>query len=324
MSKPASPALIGSFVVGAITLAIVGMALFGAGKLFRKTIPFIMYFDGDVNGLKVGAPVKFKGVEIGSVTNVLLNMGGFEPLDSAAEEPRIPVLIELDQERITEKGGRVRLDDKDILKRLIDRGLRAQLSMESFVTGLLYVKLDMFPDSPLRLVADPQAKYPEIPTIPTPLEEAQAVASGFLKKLDQVDFAGLMKSISNVAEGLDKLVNSPDLKDAVSSVNKAIDNLNATVTSFRNVANEVDQEVGPLAKSLRAAVDDADAAIKEASATIASINSAIQPDSPLMYQLRTTMEGLSATARTVRLLADYLERNPTALLRGKLEPEGDR
>ena len=324
MSKRASPAMIGSFVVGAITLVIVTVALLGAGKLFRKTFPFIMYFEGSVNGLKVGAAVKFKGVEIGSVTDILLNVSQIAQLDNAAVEAHIPVLIELDEIRIREKGGKITFDDPQTMKRMIDKGLRAQLASESFVTGLLYVKLDIFPQTLVDLVADPAVKYQEIPTIPTPLEEAQAVASGFLRKLDQVDFAGLMKSISNVAAGLDTLVNAPELNKAVSSINKAIDNLNVTITSFRNVANNVNTKIDPFVTNLQTAVDNANEAIKGAEATIATINTTMQPDSPFMYELRRSLEVLSDTARTVRSLADYLERNPSALIRGKAEPEGTR
>jgi paraquat-inducible protein B len=316
--------MIGSFVVGAITLVIVVVALLGAGKLFRKTYPFILYFERDVSGLRVGAPVKFKGVEIGSVINVLLNVGDFAQEGPLTEKVRIPVLIELDEARIRQKGAKISLKDPEVRKLMIEGGLRGQLTMESFLTGLLYVKLDMLPGTPAKFVADPSVEYPEIPTIPTPLEEAQAVASKFLQKLDQVDFAGLMRSISNVAEGLDKLVNSPELSKTVHAINRAIENLNLTITSFRNTANELNTNIAPVSKSLKAAIDDADAAIKEAKVTIAAIGNALQPDSQFMYQINTSLEVLSATARTVRSLADFLERNPTSLLRGKAEPEGKR
>lgn len=325
MKKRVSPALIGSFVVGAITLVIVLVALLGSGRLFRKTYPFVLFFEGDVNGLKVGAPVKFKGVEIGSVTDIRLQLGEAEDIEGeAGAAARIPVIIHLDETRIREKGGRVRLGDPTWIGREIEAGLRAQLSMESFLTGLLYVKLDLLPTTPVKLVGDPTVRYPEIPTVPTPLEEAQAVASKFLQKLDQVDFAGLMKSISNVAKGLDSLVNAPELKRAVSSLNKAILNLNETITSFRNVANQLNDNIAPIRQSLQTAVDDADKAIKEATMAITSLNTNLQPDSPFMYQFRTAMENLSSAARTVQSLADYLERNPSSLLRGKSERERRR
>ena len=143
MGKRANPAIVGAFVVGAVVLAVVGVALFGSGRLFRTTYEYVMYFTGDVNGLKIGAPVKFKGVEIGRVQDILLNVSQMNVFDSSAPQAaagkvRIPVIIEIDQDALSEKGGHIKPDPKT-LKLLIDRGLRGQMAMESFVTGLLYV-----------------------------------------------------------------------------------------------------------------------------------------------------------------------------------------
>ena len=85
MGRKANPVLIGAFVVGAIALGVVGIVVFGSGRLFADTTPFVMYFTGSVDGLNVGSPVKFKGVEIGAVTSIQLDIG---------EEARIPVWIE--------------------------------------------------------------------------------------------------------------------------------------------------------------------------------------------------------------------------------------
>ena len=178
MSKRSSPAVIGGFVVGAVALAVVGVAVFGSGRLFRHTKTFVMYFDSDVNGLNVGAPVKFKGVPIGAVKDVLLRAPGATTTQSWAvtERPLIPVLVDIDLDRIRERGGAARVEERAAMKEMIDAGLRAQLAMESFVTGLLYVKLDRFAGTPVRLVADPGVPYEELPTIPTPLEELQSRA----------------------------------------------------------------------------------------------------------------------------------------------------
>jgi len=215
--RRASPAAVGAFVVGAVVLAVIAVAVFGSGRLFRQTYPYVIYFTGDVNGLKIGAPVKFKGVEIGAVTDIRLNVSAMTTLDSQ-EEARIPVIIELDAGRMTEKGVKVRFDDPKRLQTLIDLGLRAQLSMESFVTGLLYVKLDLHPGSPVRLVADPTVKYQEIPSLPTPLEEVQMRAAEFLKKLEATDLAGLITSLHETVDGAKKLLNSPALQETIDTL----------------------------------------------------------------------------------------------------------
>src|SRR5262249_62254129 len=98
MNKKISPTLIGAFVVGALALLVVAIIAFGSGQLFRKTREFVLYFEGSVNGLHIGAPVKFKGVEIGSVKNILLQLNK----DMAVNE--IPVIIEIDLKKLTSMG----------------------------------------------------------------------------------------------------------------------------------------------------------------------------------------------------------------------------
>jgi paraquat-inducible protein B len=143
MNRRISPALIGAFVIGAVALVVIAVISLGSGKFFRKTYEFVLYFQGSVNGLNVGAPVKYKGVEIGSVTDILLQL-------EEVEVDRIPVIVELDAGKIAGRGftGNL-LVDPAALQTAIDRGLRGQLRMESFVTGVLYVALDLYSNSPV-------------------------------------------------------------------------------------------------------------------------------------------------------------------------------
>src|SRR5581483_5670414 len=172
MGRRPNPAVIGAFVVGAVVLAVVGVLVLGSGRYFRATMPVVVYFTGSVNGRAVGAPVKFKGFPGGDGRDIRLNSA---PHERAAADVRIPVLIELDQGRIAEQGVRTGVDEKT-LRRLIDEGLRAQLSTESFMTGVLYVALDLRPGTPVRLVSDPTVPYVEIPALPTAMEAVQDAA----------------------------------------------------------------------------------------------------------------------------------------------------
>ena len=125
MNKKISPTLMGAFVVGALALLVIAIIALGSARLFRKTYEFVLFFQGSVNGLNVGAPVKYKGVEIGSVTDILLQLEKVEP-------GRIPVIIELDAKKLAGRGFRGSLlVDPDELQRAIDQGLRGQLQMES-------------------------------------------------------------------------------------------------------------------------------------------------------------------------------------------------
>src|SRR5205823_5013035 len=210
MNKKISPTLIGGFVVGAIALLVIAVIAFGSGMLFRKTKEFVSYFDGNVNGLHIGAPVKFRGVEVGSVKNILLQ------LDKSLDVRSIPVIFEIDLEKITSRGATATLlEDPTALKVAIDRGLRAQLQTESLLTGVLYIGIDLFPGTPVKLVQAARSKYPEIPTVPTVLERAEVTTGEILAKLREVDFKGMMDSVSRALDGVGQLVHSPALKSAL-------------------------------------------------------------------------------------------------------------
>ena len=113
MNKKMSPTLVGAFVLGALALVVVGILAFGTGELFAKKYEFVLYFDSSVNGLNIGAPVKVRGVEIGTVTNILLSLDREKRLKEAAEvgarqammdwSPKIPVIIELAAKKLTKK-----------------------------------------------------------------------------------------------------------------------------------------------------------------------------------------------------------------------------
>src|SRR5262249_4445784 len=149
------------------------------------------------------------------------NAGTMNQLAVQGAEGRIPGIIELDAQQVSGMGASAP-PDPETIKRLVDIGLRAQLSSQSFGTGLLYVNFDMHPDGESRVVPDPTVQYPEIPTLPTPFEEAQMRAARFLAKLADYDVRALLDSIAHTASGLDQLVNSPDLRDAVAALAPAV------------------------------------------------------------------------------------------------------
>jgi paraquat-inducible protein B len=324
MGKRANPAIIGGFVVGAVVLTVVAVAAFGSGRLFRKTYPYVIYFTGDVNGLNVGGPVKFKGVPVGSVKDIMFNVGGeMSRVVSERELFRIPVVIELDEESVGRRGARNR-PDPAMIKQLIVLGLRAQLAMESIVTGLLYVKLDMHPETPAVFVADPSVKYVEIPAIPTPLEQAQMKAAELLAKLEKVEIGPLISSLNEAVAGANNLLNSPNLKRAVDALpggveklSTAADSLDETLVSVRKLSEGMRARVGPLGASLQQTSTEAGVALRAAAETLEGVQGLLAPESPLAYQLAQTLADFAAAAQAVRRFAEELERSPTILVRGK-------
>jgi paraquat-inducible protein B len=325
--KRAQAAVVGGFVVGAIGLALIAVIILGGGKFLHRRHIFVAYFRSTVHGLDKGAPVKFKGVEIGSVSDIRINMS---KLPTRPEDLRIPVLLALDANKLSAGGSNVDLDNPETLKTYIDQGLRAQLASISFITGLRYVALDVVPGSKIDMVNDPTVEYVEIPTLPGELEGAQKELIAVLGKLSELDFGKLYRSVDKVVGSAQKLLDSmnelvgdvdelarlPDFRDAARNLRDITGNLNAAVTEFRQIEKQLDAD-GPFAKNLEMAAANAVRALDRASVAANLVAGAVHPDSRLFVQLEQTLGDLSEAARSLRRLADQLDRDPGALLRGK-------
>jgi paraquat-inducible protein B len=284
-----------------------------------------------VNGLRIGAPVKFKGVEIGSVKDIRLQ------LEKGAQVNKIPVIVEIDLEKLTSRGasGVVAKDVTTFHQAILEMGLRGQLLMESLVTGLLYVALDFFPGTPIRLVQQPGGhyQYPEIPTTPTTLELAQDAVTQIFNKLEEIDFKGITKSLTETVDGVNRLVNSPDLKASLRALQQTMPKVDEALQSVRKLTTTMDSSVTALAGNLEQTSDAAreamqqaaiaikqtDGALKAAEAAMINVNGVMDQDSPTFYEFRKSMREVSAAARSLRLLTGYIERNPRALIFGKPE-----
>jgi paraquat-inducible protein B len=333
MNKKISPALIGAFVLGATALIVIAILVFGSGRLFRNTREFVLYFDGSVNGLRVGAPVKIKGVEIGSVKDIRLQ------LDQGAELNKIPVIVEIDLEKLTSRGSvraaAAAMDRKTLQKVVVDRGLRGQLEMESLVTGLLYVSFDFFPGTPINLVqkANADNKYPEIPTVPTAFQQAKDAVTQIVNKLEEIDFKTIVASLNETVTGINHTVNSPDLEASIRSLRQTMPKLDAAVVKIGDLAGTLNENVKTLSTDLeqtsgdtRVALKQATAALKQteetmkrAEAAVANIETISDQDSTVNYQLVRGLKEVSAAARSLRGLTSYLERNPRSLIFGRPE-----
>ncbi len=319
MGRKANPAVIGAFVVGAIALAVIGVAVFGSGRMFKHNVKFVCFFSGTVNGLNVGAPVKFKGVEVGSVTDIRLRLGEAPIAEAAvvAQGIRIPVFIEIDPDKIALQGGRRNLRDPEQLKQLIDLGLRAQLNSQSMVTGLLFVQLDFYPEKPPTFFLPPGSKEVEIPTIPTTMEQVQSAAAEIIHKLEDIHFDTMVKSATEVLDGMKNVVNSPGLKQTIEILPTTVTNVNEAVVSLRQLTTQLRDKQGPVLDSLKVASDKAGATLEQAQVTLKGVQTLVDARSPLAVQLSASLQEIGGAARSLRLLTDYLERNPSSVVRGK-------
>jgi paraquat-inducible protein B len=306
VSERANPTRVGSFVVGAVILFIGGLVAFGSGRCFQSTIPVMLYFEGNVNGLDVGAPVKFRGVEVGRVTQIRLR---FEPAGGSID---IPVLIELDQRKLESAG--VPVLDRAALESAVENGLRARLETQSLLTGLLFVQLDFFPDQIGHLADVSDGGLLQIPTLPTALEEAQNTLTALAEKIGDIDFAGLIDAFRDAAEAVRELAGSGETESTIASINEA-------VKSVKRLTESLNAKVGPVGDSLRATSQQTEATVKELETVARSARELLEPESPLAVRLSQALTEITAAARSMRTLADSLERDPSAIVRGRATPE---
>lgn len=326
MNHKPNPKLVGAFVVGAVVLAAVALGVLGSGKLFRHAIPFVLYFPSSVEGLNVGAPVKFKGVEVGRVSRILLNLDRPESSDA-----QIPVFIDLDMDKVIKKGGPPDLEDPAVVVGFIARGLRAELESQSLLTGQLFIELDFHPEIPAHLVQPPGYRYRELPTIPNSLERTGVIAEDVLDQLRRANLPALVHSAVQALDGIHSLVESPEVKLDLRQVRVTLRHADRAMADLDRTASRLESRLEPLAASLGAtsdttrqavasaerAITHADAAIEQLQTTLAGVRAQVEPDSPLSHELLRTLAETAAAARSVRQLADYLQRNPSSLVLGR-------
>ena len=330
MSKKANPAVVGGFVLGAVALAVGSLFFFGGGKFFRTTETYVAYFEGSLKGLEIGAPVTFRGVRIGTVKDIQV------VYDVDKSSLNIPVIFDIDLDRLVLEGDVAQAskaddDDHDVL---IERGLRAQLQMRSMVTGQLAVNLDFFPDSEPVYHGDYKG-YGEYPTVPSEVEKLRDIAEKLVSQLQDVpigeigqDIRDVLSSLdelvssdelNNAVAGADRLINSPDLAASVQALRTALENADAAMQSVRRLADNAEENLVPLAEALKGASKDLGGLLDQAARVLKSLESSLDDDSDLRVRTLNAMEEVAAAARSVRILSEYLERHPEAIVRGKKE-----
>ena len=376
MSRRANTSLIGVFVLGGAALLLSFVVLFGNLTLFQDAVPFELYFDTSVSGLNEGAPVLFRGVKVGRVTDIRLEA------NPQSKDVKIPVTIEIDPRRIEQIGSSS--SPGELFTSLIENGLRAKLGIQSYITGQCLIELDFEPDTPINLVQD-EATPVEIPTTRSGFQELSAT-------VERLPINDLMNKLISALEGIEKTVNSPKLHNSISSLNQTMKTVQETalalksripslmdgaenaLSSFERAARTAENSTRNIESDARAALDRASSAISstesgldqavrdvaqaagearaafvqlrktfslehgtaaelaqgmsatlnqvqeamtQASTTLESLAGMGGSDSPIGYELTKTLREVSSAARSLKTLADTLERNPEAIFRGK-------
>ena len=357
MKRRANATLIGAFVVAGLTLVAAGVIAAAGGKLFTRTEQAVMHFNGSIYGLQVGAPVVLRGVRVGSVASIGLV---FEPATGGF---LIPVVASLERDVIRSlplrPAGAAGADAEPApatdltLAALVAKGLRAQLSMQSLLTGQLYIDLDLRPGGAAKLhdggTGSGNGGRVEIPTSSTAIQNLK-------EQLEGLDMRRLLDDVSAIASSARAVVAGPQLK-------QAMDDLAQITGQVRRVSDSLARQVGPLSQSAQATLTDGqrtmgrlgdaadrvgDAARRlgstadrvgalaapdsallqrvqqtadELARSAAALRSQTDDGAPVVQNLTRTLQDVSKASRAVRELADLLARQPDALLRGRTATE---
>lgn len=333
MKTKVSPAIVGAFVIGAFALGIIALLAFGGVSFFAKPDRFLVYFDESIHGLDLGSPVKLRGVRVGRVVSTSLRY------DEKSNRSAVAVVCELNKDIVTDPNGAViDVGKRANLQTLVQRGLRARLDVAGLATGLLFVQLEFFNPQEYPAAARPaDSRYVIVPSVPSTIAEFQKAIGEILGKAKDIDLAGLAKDISSLAVTARKRIDELDLKGLTEQWKKTgaqfealanspefkrtFDHLNLAIDDLRKTIANLDAQVEPTSHELKETLGDARKAMQAFNETAASARTFIAAHAGLGEELGDTFEHLNEAADAVKRLADFLERNPNALITGRKRPQ---
>ena len=309
MTRP-SATLIGTFVLGALGLVVAGVLFFGGGMVREKRFTVVSFFDASVAGLRVGAPVTFRGVPVGEVKSLGVR------LDPRTGRSIIQVNMELVPQTLTVYGAPMPTDGT-LVPSLVRDGLTAQLVMQSFVTGLLSVELAFRPGEQVSRFGD--ATLPEVPSVPGHFE-------ALAKQLETVDIAAVLDTLQRtlaaaqptlhqlprVLTSFERTLGTIDREVGASSAS-----LQQTLAAARTLATDLDRNSASTLAALRETLARADGTLGKADATLDGLNEVVDPRGQTAMQVRRAVDDLAATSARLRNLAERVDRDPSVLVRGR-------
>jgi len=317
MSKRTQPALVGTFVVGGMAV-IVGLALlFGSGRLSRETLTLVSFFDGDVSGLREAAPVTFRGVNVGQVSQVLLNL----PEDPRAftTDVRIAVVFEVDLERVrsVSPGESRDLADPVEFEEIIQAGLRVGMKTNNLMSGIKSLTLDLRPDVPDTRLQGVELPYWEVPTIPSPLVAVQVKLEEMANKLMDLPLDSIAVNINGMVTDLRRVINSEQVTDLGDQATRTLETLAVATEEMTTFISGLGDTVEPVVEGLDETFTEARNLMESMEATLAQIRADSGSESPLNYRTLQLLEETDLVLRSLRDFIDYLKANPSALIKGR-------
>lgn len=259
-------------------------------KQFTQKLYYVMHFNGSIRGLAVGAPVEFRGIPLGKVENIDLKM------DMTSQEIRIPVLVSIQPQHFDEK---ITKDEAQaMMSKLVSKGLRARLESASLLTGQKLITLTMEKNPPPAKIVTTQF-YSEFPTVGSVLDDLPSLAKE------------IMGNLQDTLAGVKKLMNSGKLDKAVDNLNGVLQEAEQAVRAAKKVLETVDKQTLPTV------TQEVTKTLQKLQGSLSHLDRLTAQNSPTQYQLQEMLEEVTAASRSVRTLAEMLQRQPNALIRGK-------
>nr|WP_305890993.1 MlaD family protein [Methylomonas sp. WSC-7] len=317
-------------MVGALILLTAGVMIFGGSDFFKDKKRFVIFFDSALNGLNVGAPVKLQGVQIGNVNEISLVM------DSATGRIFKPVVIEIDPAllqdlSVQQSGGHSKKQRMQDAQRMIDAGLKGRLETQSLLTGLLYVDLNFYSDKPINLVKLDYKNLPELPSVPTTVDEIRNTADEIFNRVRQLPLEAITKNMADTLNSMHGLLESDDTKKSMAALAKSLQetqrlmsslndqigplmvNANSALTETRTTLQDFNKELLPVLRAAEQSLNAATKMMEGSQNALTAVETMAAPDA----QLGQTLVEMRNAARSLKDLTESLERRPESLIYGK-------
>ena len=308
MSRSTNPKIIGVFVTAALAVFVMLILFFGSAKLLSPSVRYILFFECSVNGLDVGSPVKYNGVPVGIVERILIRVEG-----QSRDSTSVPVIVRIDRSRLTNRlGTSVEIFDPEFINEMIKNGLVAELDIESYITGQLYVEFSLQPGQVENFVKHRDGEYKMVISSFAELDfnktfqNTNTALENLAMVLKGLDGKELSRAIVDLSDQITLLLKSEEFKTTLLSFRATLEQMQKTLSTY-------DLQEGQLAE----AVVQLNQTLAGLNQLVAVGNTMLAPESNMRYELQSSLRELSQAARSLRIFINYLERNPNALLTGR-------
>ncbi|WP_263078342.1 MlaD family protein [Endozoicomonas sp. Mp262] len=320
MTKRANPVLIGSFVVGTVALVILFIVLTGHGDFSRyDRLRYELIYDTSIKGLNIGAPVTLRGVKIGEVTQIKAR---YYPDHKNVLNA---VYVDIYPDAVVQEN---HSDTSNLPEQLIQQGFGAQLKLQSLLTGLLYIEVDLYPNKVRSITV--KTDYPQIPTVPSDLESLS-------RNLDNMDLPGMVADLRTVIKNLRAVTDSHEAQTLVISLGQAIGSFEKMSKDIGGSFKIMGDQFVPMAKDMRIlsqtmnrhlpetiselnkVIHQMDSSLTAMGTVAVQMQDVVDPESPMFFQLEQSSKDIGRAARAIESLAAMLEQQPGAIWSGRKE-----